>query len=376
MRWGGSVGGRCDGVRGCGDEGGFGWRGFALRVSRRFGEGLKAKLRGLGEGLELHEYMRLRLRLWFFVQYPELSNQVYFNLLSTSVLHIRLIRSPRQTHSTNYLRLIHPLISRFTIFWTVNKTSTALNLHESSLYSTPRRSLVSKMTIIDPYKTPRDPRWRRKNTTCGAPALLVPITLLLPIIWILFIAAQAYSRVLWDTYQRDRAQWDTDYKAGIRYPSPPGPPVNWGSYDSPIGYSDGISQFSFGAFLALVPETIHLPLHHYIYRRGRMHPIAGLVLSICFGCMWFISGIFGVIFQLLNEYYDRDSNKYDELMVANGALSVVMAVCWWTYMVFAAMAVHRWRAGRRNGEAYEQGLKDGMELGAVGRRSVGEERAV
>ncbi|KAF2728477.1 hypothetical protein EJ04DRAFT_96641 [Polyplosphaeria fusca] len=220
------------------------------------------------------------------------------------------------------------------------------------------------MSFLRKYTFPNDIRWRRTSSPCTGPLALLPITILLILIWIFFASAQIYSRILWNNYERESALYDADIAAGRRgRPLPDYPPVLWGGQD---GYQ-GISTFAFQAFLVLVPDTIHLPIHHFLFVRGKMHPVAALVLCICLGSLWFVSAFFTLFGQLFGEYYEV--NAYDDLMITCAVLQLCLGITYWVYMGLAAAAVHKWRGKKRDGKAYGQGLRDGMELGGMGKRS-------
>ncbi|KAF2189480.1 hypothetical protein K469DRAFT_40972 [Zopfia rhizophila CBS 207.26] len=221
--------------------------------------------------------------------------------------------------------------------------------------------------IFRAYMQPNDPRWRGRQR--WGPVLFLPITFIFIVIWILFIADQAYSRVLWEKYNKAREE-------AIRTKSyntiPPSPPVNWDN-DSSYG-QDGVDDFFLRAGIAIIPETFHIPIHHVLIHKNRNHPVAALTLSIiCMG-LWLSSGLMTLFIWWSKEYSHSETNAFDELVMAGMGLQFVLTLLYLIYMGFAAAAVHKWRGNKKNGEAFQKGVIAGLELASM--KKPGEDERV
>jgi len=98
-------------------------------------------------------------------------------------------------------------------------------------------------------------------------------------------------------------------------------------------------------FFPIVLETIHLPLHIYLFATDRLHPITALVLSIFLIANWITLSIYGILFNWCAER--QFPVAWESLFWARQALGYLLAVIYLVYMGYAAAAVHHWRKVRK-----------------------------
>ncbi|KAF2120685.1 hypothetical protein BDV96DRAFT_595115 [Lophiotrema nucula] len=225
------------------------------------------------------------------------------------------------------------------------------------------------MGVLRAYTHPNDSRWRGPQR--HAYTILLTITVFVTLIWIFFIADQAYSRVLDNQYQKLAHKHNADAEKGIYYEPPTYPPVRWHA-GTEGEVADGWTSFFFRAFLALVPDTIHLPIAHILLHKNKLHPVGALVCGVIFFCLWVDSALWGIFTTTWSEYYNKDKNAWDELANMGSALQVVTALLYLAYMGYSAKAVHEWRKNKGDREAFRAGVAHGLELAGVNKN--GQER--
>ncbi|KAF2463339.1 uncharacterized protein BDR25DRAFT_298130 [Lindgomyces ingoldianus] len=208
------------------------------------------------------------------------------------------------------------------------------------------------MRFLKPYTQPTDPRWHGSHR--HGPILLLPITFLIICIWALLIADTIYGKKLSDSYY---AAYYRYLKTKDHSNMPNSPPVRWEGTDS-----DGVATFVCHAFIALIPDTIHLPVQHYLLHTTHLHPVFALCSSLVFALLWLASALLGTFVTMFSEYGYKEQNAWDELCKAEFSLQYVVVVIYFVYMGFAAAAVHKWRRGRRDVGAFESGVEVGLEL--------------
>ncbi|KAF2790205.1 hypothetical protein K505DRAFT_311831 [Melanomma pulvis-pyrius CBS 109.77] len=225
------------------------------------------------------------------------------------------------------------------------------------------------MSFLGAYTAPTDPRWHGSQRR--GPLLLLPMTFLFIIIWILFISDQVYSRVLWN-------QYEPAHKEAVRtkdFSNVPNQPLTrWGGADP-----NGAANFAFRASFALLPELIHLPLTHYLVQTSHLHPVAALSTGLIFASLWLVSAVwsFIVVDPAFTEYGYPGDATFESLVRGGAGLQVALLVCYVAYVTFAAIAVSRWRKAKKDGNAYREGVKMGMELsGGVGQKKGREGESV
>ena len=105
---------------------------------------------------------------------------------------------------------------------------------------------------------------------------------------------------------------------------------------------------------ALLPETLHIPIHHFLLHKRLMHPIAALCLSLLFLALWLYAG-FSSFFAAYGEVVpSAPHGAWFELLTAIAALQWSVAGFYCAYLGAAAVAVHRWRIGRKGKKGEEE----------------------
>jgi len=122
-------------------------------------------------------------------------------------------------------------------------------------------------------------------------------------------------------------------------------------------------------FFPIALETIHVPIHIYLYITNRMHPIAAVVLSIILLANWAVLLFFGVLSDFCAE--QRFPDAWEGLHYTRMALSGLLALLYVAYLGFASAALHRWRKTKRqDGYAGTVELRDrGEDVDRKGRPS-------
>lgn len=112
---------------------------------------------------------------------------------------------------------------------------------------------------------------------------------------------------------------------------------------------------------ALMLDTIHLSIAHLLLWTSRLHPIFALVSSLFAALAWLAAALVSLFMQMSDENppEETDGLLYQRLVTAMYSLEFLVAILHFTYMGFAAVAVHRWRVAKREYKNMDwRGLSD------------------
>jgi hypothetical protein len=122
-------------------------------------------------------------------------------------------------------------------------------------------------------------------------------------------------------------------------------------------------DFIYRGCFALIPELIHLPLTHFLLHKNKLHPVAALSTGLIFACLWSLTVVWA--FMLTSPWFTEEQNwtqtAYDRLVLAGAGFEITMTVCYVAYVVFACIAVSRWRKAKRDAAIYRK--MDGEKVG-------------
>ncbi|PGH17108.1 hypothetical protein AJ80_04983 [Polytolypa hystricis UAMH7299] len=181
------------------------------------------------------------------------------------------------------------------------------------------------LNILHPLLKPASPpAWGPSYPNIGR-YILLPITFLVIITWILVIATSIYSRLIVDN-------------------PPPGyfsPPIDWSRT-----LDCDKSQIA-SLFLAVVVETIHLPIHLYLFATNLMHPVASLVLSLHLMGLWVAMSVVNAMSNMCSEV--RWPVAWAGLFWARQVVGYIIFFFYMAYIVYSCICVHHWRKAKKNG---------------------------
>ncbi|KAF2023039.1 hypothetical protein EK21DRAFT_81721, partial [Setomelanomma holmii] len=185
------------------------------------------------------------------------------------------------------------------------------------------RQLTTNMSILTPFKFPTDIRWR------GIERHHHKIFLVKSVLLILF------SILVIAEYSLFKSWWEN------------------GPYDYHKDWTWAPYQFWLRIGIALIPDilvtllTLILllnPLHHATYS---FHPVFALVSSFCMFGLYVGVCFLNPLFALSNEVAFHNMDIWERIVFVETGFEGVICLCWVGMMGLSAVAVHRWRVGRR-----------------------------
>ncbi|KAH4408600.1 hypothetical protein HBH92_146800 [Parastagonospora nodorum] len=107
--------------------------------------------------------------------------------------------------------------------------------------------------------------------------------------------------------------------------------------------------------LALIPDLVYTiiafflilnPMHHSTYS---FHPIFALVGSVLTVCLYVQVCWLGPFLAYANEVQFPNEDAWQSIVYAEAGIQVVLLLMWAGMMGLSAVAVHKWRAGKKGG---------------------------
>lgn len=98
-------------------------------------------------------------------------------------------------------------------------------------------------------------------------------------------------------------------------------------------------------FFPIALETIHLPIHIYLYASNKLHPATALVLSIILAANWVVLTFFASLSNYCAESLFPDA--WEGLFWTRQAMGSLLALLYLAYVGYASAALHNWRRSRR-----------------------------
>ncbi|KAF2495985.1 hypothetical protein BU16DRAFT_526520 [Lophium mytilinum] len=190
------------------------------------------------------------------------------------------------------------------------------------------------MPILASLTHPTDPRWH--GVLRHGPRILISITLFTLFLWVITIAQMGWLATANNRYAKC---WAAHHTPKTHFCTMDFPPRIWSR-----GHGDPASDFFFWCLgMVLVFEAIHLPLSLVLLVRHSLHPVATLVLSLIALGMW----TWQVTFEMFGAWGIewRIVAAFEGLLWTSVAAGWLVVGCYIAYVVFACMAVHRWRVG-------------------------------
>ncbi|KAK2776026.1 hypothetical protein FQN52_006947 [Onygenales sp. PD_12] len=188
------------------------------------------------------------------------------------------------------------------------------------------------MQLLKPHG---QPSWWAKYPFIG-PAFLLPIAALVILSWVITIAICIYTSI----YE----------KQGIQYPSSP---IYWSK-----GYDYGCSSTVITTvFLGVAADTVHLPMHLYLFATNRLHPVAALILNLLMMGIWVTVAVLSPMADMCAEI--TRPKPWDALWWTHSVLSWFLSILYIVYFGYACAITHAWRKAKK-GAVAEIELERGM----------------
>jgi Ni,Fe-hydrogenase I cytochrome b subunit len=121
------------------------------------------------------------------------------------------------------------------------------------------------------------------------------------------------------------------------------------------------------AGIAVFPETILQPIHHYLYQTGHLHPVAAVTLSVILAGLWTGSIFVTIVIPFANEQ-DYTRNPWYRLVWAEAGLQIIIVVLYLVYMGFSAHAVRLCNRRKKDYRTVNSGAGGNIEPGKVARK--------
>ncbi|KAF2264067.1 hypothetical protein CC78DRAFT_580810 [Lojkania enalia] len=118
-----------------------------------------------------------------------------------------------------------------------------------------------------------------------------------------------------------------------------------------ILYVVEINDYGIRVLMTLVADLLLTPTTYFLIYRNMYHPVTALVTSVVFFCLWLCGTLFNGFLAYSNELFFVKNTQWKNLCYGETGLQGVIDLLYGVMIGFAAVAVHRWRKGRKEGIA-------------------------